>query len=172
MRTSMRGTAMLVGAWSAALAVNRSLRRVRGRSMAPTLEPGDLLLTVPVRSPRRGEVVVLRDPRDPGHAQIKRVVGLPGEQVAVRGGRLLIDGRPHRESYDHGLGPDGALSVPPGHVAVLGDNRGGSTDSRAYGPVPLELVDRRAVLRVAPRPVVLRRRPTRLTTVAEDRRSA
>lgn len=147
----------LAAVWLVALAVNRSLQRVRGRSMAPTLQPGTLLLTLPVRRPRRGEVVVVLDPRDPARRQVKRVVGLPGEVVQVRAGQLLVDGRPHGAPVGAGRGPDGRLEVPPRHVAVLGDNRAASTDSRTYGAVPLDLVVRRAPVAVTPRPRLLRR---------------
>lgn len=154
-----------LGLWAAALAVNRSLRRVRGGSMSPTLRPGELVLTLPVRQPRRGEVVLVRDPRDPTnptHVQVKRVIGLAGETVEVRAGSLLLDGRRHREAHQHGRGPDGRVAVPPGHVAVLGDARDVSTDSRTYGPVPLDLVVRRVPLVLRPRPQWLRSAPTRL----------
>ncbi len=151
-----------IAAWALALAVNRSLRRVRGASMAPTLQPGDLVVTLPVGVPRRGEVVLVRDPRDPEHVQVKRVIGLPGETIEVRDDSLLIDGRRHREAHQHGRGPDGSLEVSAGHVVVLGDARGASTDSRAYGPVPLELVDRRVPLVVRPHLRRLRSAPTRL----------
>lgn len=148
--------ALVGGAWGLALAVNRSLRRVRGGSMAPTLQPGELVLTLPVGRPRRGEVVLVRDPRDRAHVQVKRVVGLPGEVVEVRGGPLLLDGRPHLEPYaPTATDAGGSVVVPAGHVAVLGDARDASTDSRTYGPVPLDLVDRRV-------PVVLRGWPRRL----------
>ena len=127
----------LAAVWAGALGVNRSLRRVRGPSMQPTLHPGDLVLALPVRRPRRGEVVLLRDPRDPDDpsaVHVKRVAGLAGDRVEL-GGR--------------------DVAVPAGHVAVLGDARDASTDSRVYGPVPLELVLRRVPLRCWPRPTFL-----------------
>lgn len=155
--------AAIIGLWALALGTNRSLRRVRGGSMAPTLHPGDLVLTLPpVGVPRRGEVVLVRDPRDATHVQVKRVIGLPGETLEVREGTLLLDGRPHREAHRHGHGPDGGLAVPPGHVAVLGDARDASTDSRTYGAVPLHLVDRRVPLALRPRVRWLRSEPTAL----------
>ena len=161
-----------LGLWAGAIAVNRSLRRVRGGSMEPTLRPGELVVALPVRRPRRGEVVLVRDPRDPTttNTQVKRVIGLPGETVEVRDGTLLIDGRRHREAHQHGRGPDGRLQVPAGHVAVLGDARGASTDSRTYGPVPLELLTRRVPLVLRPWPHLLRSVPVRLAPAAPTRR--
>ena len=167
MSPTVRRTVALLGLWAAAVTTNRALRRVRGGSMAPTLHGGDLVVTLPLRRPRRGEVVLVRDPRDPEHHQVKRVIGLAGEVVEVRDGTLLLDGRRHREAHQHGRGPDGRLHVPPGHVAVLGDARDASTDSRTYGPVPLALVDRRVPLAVTPRPRWLHSSPTRLEPTAE-----
>ena len=168
-----RRAAVALGVWAGALAVNRSLRRVRGGSMEPTLHEGALVLTLPVRQPRRGEVVLVRDPRDPTHVQVKRVLGLAGERIEVRRGTLLLDGRRHRESHQHGRGPDGGLVVPPGHVAVLGDARDASTDSRVYGPVPLDLVDRRVPLVVSPRLARLRSAPIPLGAASpHDERSS
>ncbi len=149
----------MVATWAGLLALNRSLRRVHGSSMAPTLQPGDVVLVVPTGRPRRGDVVLLRDPRDRTHAQVKRVLALPGETLQVSRGRLLVDGVGQVERYAVGRGPDGRLVVPDGHVAVLGDARDGSTDSRTYGAVPVDLVDARVVARVRPRPGLLRQRP-------------
>ena len=159
-----RTVAGVLGAWAATWAVNRSLVRVRGDSMAPTLVDGDVVLTRPLLgTPRRGDVVVLRDPRVPDdRVHVKRVVGLPGEQVRVDRGRLLVDGVRQLEPYAAGRGPDGGLAVPGGHVVVLGDARGASTDSREYGPVPLESLDRVVVARVTPGPALLRERPVPL----------
>lgn len=84
--------------------------RVTGRSMSPTLEPGDLVAVTPLRAaPGPGDVVVVR--RSEGPELVKRV-------AAVGGGRYA--GAP----------------VPPGSVAVTGDNSAASTDSREFGPVP------------------------------------
>lgn len=168
---ALRRVGLVLGLWAVGLALNRSLRRVQGDSMAPTLHEGDLVLTLPLRRPVRGEVVLVRDPRDRTHVQVKRVLGLPGERVEVRDGTLLLDGRRHREPHQHGRGPDGGLTVPRGHVAVLGDARAASSDSRVYGPVPLELVDRRVPVRLSPRPVWLPSAPVWLGPAAA-RRSA
>lgn len=160
MRRESRAAVAVVLAWATAVAVNRSLTRVRGRSMAPTLDPGDVVLTTPLGGGlRRGDVVLLRDPRDRVRRQVKRVVGFGGESLRVTDGRLDVDGRPLDEAYAVGSGPDGGLAVPPGHVVVLGDARDSSTDSRVYGAVPTPLVDARVLARVWPRPRLLRERP-------------
>lgn len=76
-----------LGAWATALGVNRSLRRVTGRSMLPTLVPGDVVLVVPapLRRIRRGDVVVIADPREPGRSTIKRVTGTDAATLWVEG---------------------------------------------------------------------------------------
>ena len=73
--------------------------------MAGTLRPGDRVLVNRVvyrlRDPRRGDVIVFAYPRDTAVAFIKRVVGVPGDVLQVRGGRLYVNGRPLREPYVH-----------------------------------------------------------------------
>jgi signal peptidase I len=111
---------------------------VQGDSMRPTLDPGQRIAVGPVRRTlRRGEVVVLRrGPRE----MVKRVVGLPGERVRLVDGRLEVDGRHVPEPYAVGR-PVRAGAVELDVVldreelAVLGDSRGHSTDSRSFGPV-------------------------------------
>jgi signal peptidase I len=72
---------------------------------------------------------------------IKRVVGLPGDRIAVRGGHVVRNGVVQREAFIRacGGGPDcnlGTITVPPDHYFMMGDNRGASDDSRYWGPVP------------------------------------
>lgn len=143
----------LVGAWATALAVNRSLRDVDGESMAPTLGPGARIAVVPRRvAPlRRGDVVIVRDPREPGRTTVKRLIGLPGELVEVRGGRLTIDGLAYLEGYVTARVGEAVAVLGDEQVFVMGDNRAGSTDSRAYGPVTIDLVEAVAVALVRPR---------------------
>ncbi|HEY8416833.1 MAG TPA: signal peptidase I [Limnochordales bacterium] len=121
---------------------------VQGSSMEPTLTDGQRLLvdkiTYRLREPRRGEIIVFHYPADPRRKFIKRVIGLPGDEVLIAGQRLILNGRPVQEPYVLGPmhGVFGPVTVPPGHVFVLGDNRNNSDDSRYpdVGPVPLELV--------------------------------
>ncbi len=139
--------------------------------MRPTIAPGDLILVLPVRSSRlrRGDVVVVRDPRDPSRETVKRVLGLPGEHVKVRGYYLEVAGVLYDEPYvrpRRGPSPLAQRSiswtVPPGHVVVLGDDRGSSTDSRMYGPVPGELLVGRVAARLRPLRPALHSAPRRL----------
>ena len=98
--------------------------------------------------PQRGDVVILRPPGGSDQPYVKRVIALPGETVAVRGGTVFVDGRaldepyivdPARYTYPLGASGDGAtFTVPAGSVFVLGDNRNHSTDSHVFGPVPLD----------------------------------
>lgn len=97
------------------------------------------------REPRRGEIVVFRTPpaaarecRE-GGTFVKRLVGLPGETVTERDGRVLIDGRPLREPYVTATrrdGLSGTWHVPRGSYFFMGDNRAASCDSRMWGSVP------------------------------------
>jgi signal peptidase I len=113
--------------------------QVEQYSMEPTLLPHDRVLVnkfiYRFREPRRGDVIVLRYPRDPGKNYIKRIVGLPGDRVQIRNGHLSINGRPVEEVYLNGqpsgdYGPD---VIPTDSYFVLGDNRNNSEDSRAFG---------------------------------------
>lgn len=82
-----RSVATLIALWLAALAVNRSLRRVTGRSMLPTLAPGDVVLTSPawLLRPRVGDLVVVADPRRPERETIKRAVAWTSDGLVVHG---------------------------------------------------------------------------------------
>lgn len=114
---------------------------VRGHSMEPGLQDGDRLvvdrLAYTLTEVGRFDVVVLRYPKDPGLDFVKRVVGLPGDRVAICNGRVLVDGQPLAEEFAHVC--DHAdmreLVVPPDHYFVLGDNRPISCDSREFGLV-------------------------------------
>lgn len=145
---ALAGAAAGVAVWLGVRALSRASRRVAGQSMQPSLRPGELVVVVPAWRIRRGDVVVVRDPRHPQCETVKRVLGLPGEVVELGDPQLLVDGVAHPEPWlpdSAAAGGAGGWRVPPGHVVVLGDNRGHSTDSRSYGPVPRALVVGRVV---------------------------
>jgi signal peptidase I len=130
----------------AALVVRATLLQaysIPSGSMSPTLEAGDHILVTPMTrylgggSPRRGDVVVFRNPEvGPGYF-VKRVIAVPGEHVEIREGTVRIDGRVLEEPWT-GEATRGSLSeiVPAEHVFVLGDHRGDSIDSRVWGVLP------------------------------------
>jgi signal peptidase I len=117
---------------------------VEGTSMLNTLHPSDRVLvnklSYRLHDPRRGDVVVLKriETNSQERDLIKRVVGLPGETIAYQDCQLFINGNLVREPYLDPLivspnrcGADQpAVKVQPNHVFVMGDNRGGSLDSR------------------------------------------
>jgi signal peptidase I len=123
--------------------------RVYGQSMEPNLHT-DMRLVVEklsyrLHAPEQGDIVVLRL-RAGDELLIKRVIGLPGDEVAIHDGQVYINGQPLDEPY---LDQDtrGNLAprvVPPLHVFVMGDNRRASNDSRSFGPVHLDSIIGRA----------------------------
>jgi signal peptidase I len=178
-RTAAVGGALALGALvAAALAARRARLEpvlVRGGSMRPTLEPGQRIAVAPlVRPPARGDLVVVARGRD--LEVVKRVVGLPGERVRLRGGRLEVDGAAVPEPYLAGgrRGPGNPEGVPrsinsgageldlrlgPAEYLVLGDHRAASTDGRDFGPVGADaLLGRVAFAYWPPRPLRWRRR--------------
>jgi signal peptidase I len=97
--------------------------------------------------PKRGQIVVFKAPAaasecgagDGGTTFVKRLIGLPGDRVTERDGRIAIDGRPLSEPYVNPALRDtrsGAWRVPAGHYFFLGDDRTYSCDSRTWGSVP------------------------------------
>jgi signal peptidase I len=119
---------------------------VVGRSMLPTLQPGEYLLACKSacldRPPRRGEIVTFRTPGDERSLAIKRVIGLPGDWVQMWGTQVFVNGGRLNEPYARAVRIRGYAPayVPPGSIYVLGDNRDDSEDSRVWGPVPLASV--------------------------------
>ncbi len=118
--------------------------RVQGASMQPRIEDNERILVnkfiYRFQGIERGDVVVFYYPRDPSVSYIKRVIGLPGDLVEMRGGSVYVNGAPIAEPY---LLPDyrdrydmPATTIERGHYFVMGDHRSSSMDSRSFGPVP------------------------------------
>ena len=133
--------------------------RVEGDSMLPALRQGESVLVVRTRFRwnrlRRGDVAVFERPGGGGGAYIKRVAGLPGEDIKIAGGQVYLDGELLSEDYLQGAGEienagDREWFNGPGEYFFLGDNRADSNDSRAFGPVPEGMIRGRAWFRCWP----------------------
>jgi len=130
--------------------------RVEGQSMEPNLHNDQRLiiekLSYKFHEPRRGDIVVIRRPYQSSEPLIKRIIGLPGETVELNDGRVYVSGKTLEEPYlaQATLGRMPPRLVPEEHVFVLGDNRGASNDSRAFGTVPFDDIIGRAFVRYWP----------------------
>jgi len=127
--------------------------RVQGYSMMPQLQNNERLfvdkLSLDFEPLRRGDVVVFHYPRDPSQSFIKRIIGLPGDRVAIWGGAVYINGRRLNEPYvpkrfeDYADFPE--VRVPGDEYFVMGDHRSSSNDSRYWGCLPQANIFGRAV---------------------------
>ncbi len=136
-------------------------RWIPSGSMEPTLQINDRLIvdkvSYRIQSPQRGDIVVF-NPTDTLKAQnfndafIKRVIGLPGDKVEVKDGRVLINGIPLPEEYiaDKPQYQYGPVKVPLNSYLMLGDNRNNSYDSHYWGFVPRDRIIGKAVVRFWP----------------------
>ncbi|MGB4833482.1 MAG: signal peptidase I [Candidatus Moraniibacteriota bacterium] len=150
---------------------------VQGSSMEPNFDDGEYLVisefglkhtkiplvnieTNPFRDLSRQEPIVFRFPRDPSQFFIKRVIGLPGETVEIKNGRVYIYNHVHPDGYalDESAYLDaavktsdlGATKVADNEYFVMGDNRAFSYDSRVFGPIKKTAVIGRVLLRAWP----------------------
>lgn len=124
--------------------------RVDGHSMFPTFKDGEFVIVEKVtyrfNTPQRGDVIVFHYPHNPGQEFIKRIIGLPGETVAIQGGVVHINDVPLTEPYINAPPSyEDAWQIPVGEYFVLGDNRNNSSDSHNWGTVPLDYIVGKAV---------------------------
>lgn len=154
-----------------------SAYHVVGSSMIPNLHDSDYLIISKVGktvsglsgqkyTAERGQIVVFHYPKEPQYDFVKRVVGLPGERVVVRDGKITVYNTEHPNGFDPDTthtttgsytqaGPDDEpidVTVPEGNIFVVGDNRtpNGSTDSREWGFLPSSDIVGNVVLRLYP----------------------
>ena len=135
------------------LGINAISARVRvdGFSMRPTLEDGEFVLVSKLNyrfgAVERGDIIVFHYPMNPDQELIKRVIGLPGDTINVRGGVVSVNGQKLDEPYI-AASPlyMGEWAVPDGQLFVLGDNRNDSSDSHSWGYLPFENVVGKAVV--------------------------
>jgi signal peptidase I len=145
-------------------------------SMIPTLLVGDYIMVnkfayapasswpllasveravLPIRTLQRGDIVVFKFPDEPEKDYIKRVIGLPGEEIEIRSRQVYIDGKPLDESYKVHRNPRGLnfeqddypkTRIPENSLFCMGDNRDNSKDSRSWGFVPRDFIKGRAFM--------------------------
>lgn len=134
---------------------------VSGESMDPTYKNGEYLvideLSYHFNTPERGEIVVFRYPEDPSKFFIKRVIGLPGEKVALSYDKVIITGIDGKnqtlpENYlDKKFNYNNLeVTLKAGEYFVMGDNRPSSLDSRMWGPLPESFIKGRVIARLLP----------------------
>jgi len=141
--------------------------QVKGASMYPTFKDKEYLLTDKITYqrglPKYGDVIVFKAPVNENFDFIKRVIALPGQTVMIKNGNVYIDGQVLDEYYlsdDVTTNPGQFLlegesyTVQPGEVIAFGDNRGHSSDSRDWGPVPEQNIVGRVFFRYWPSNVV------------------
>ena len=148
--------------------------KIPSGSMEPTLLIGDHILVnkfiygikipfsqktlFPVSKPKHDDMIVFIYPVDKSKDFIKRVIGLPGDTIEIFDRKILINGKPYKDSYGyysnrkkdprHSLEEAhyGPIHVPENHLFVMGDNRYNSYDSRFWGYVPLKSVKGKAFI--------------------------
>jgi signal peptidase I len=132
--------------------------RVDGFSMLPTLKDGEFVLvnklSYRLGEVERGDIIVFHFPMNPDEELIKRVIGLPGDQVMVQNQQVSVNGVVLNEGYI-AAAPlyAGEWTVADGHLFVLGDNRNDSSDSHSWGLLPIDKVVGKAVLIYWPPPM-------------------
>ena len=142
--------------------------KIPSGSMEPTLLVGDHILVnkfiygikvpfisktlIPLGKPKRGDIIVFKYPLDKRKDYIKRVIGLPGDEIRIMDKEVFINGKPFDGRfgvYDKSSGRDtnlGPIVVSQNGLFVMGDNRDHSYDSRYWGFVPLDLVKGKAII--------------------------
>ena len=126
-------------------------------SMESTLLVGDRLIVTKYdywnQNPQRGDIIVFKLPRDSKRHLIKRVIGLPGEEIKIENNKLYIDGEILQEKYINNsihvpnIGP---VIIPANHYYMMGDNRNNSRDSRDWGALSKNMIVGKAKYRYWP----------------------
>ncbi len=139
-------------------------RYIPSASMEPTLQIKDRIIVEKLssflRPPQRGEILVFYPPKSPliedsSKAYIKRVIGLPGELIAIHDGQVFVNGKALTEPYisepiDYSLAPNFEIRIPEHSLWMMGDNRNNSYDSHVWGFLPEQNIVGRAVFRFFP----------------------
>lgn len=134
---------------------------VEGASMDPTFATGQYLivdeLSYHFENPARLSILIFKYPKDPSKYFIKRVIGLPGETVVIKDGKVTIINQDNPKGFTldepyiaYRKSDSGTYTLGQGEYFVMGDNRLGSADSRLWGPVPQANIIGRPILRLWP----------------------
>jgi signal peptidase I len=148
--------------------------KIPSGSMLETIQLGDHILVnkfiygikipfihktlIHITNPKRGDIIVFIPPNDPDKDYIKRVIGIPGDVIEIKNKQLYRNGKLVKEPYvmhtdpnvyPRSFGPRdnfGPVTVPPGHLFMMGDNRDSSLDSRYWGFASLNMVEGKALI--------------------------
>lgn len=141
-----------------------SPNQVKGASMEHTFHNGEYILTSKIAyklgSPKKGDVIVFKSPRNPDIDYIKRIIGVPGDMIVIRGTQVFVNDVLLNEPYiaDKTTIIGGFMQeavpekVPPDHLFVMGDNRPNSSDSRDFGFIPMTDIIGKVFYRYLPIP--------------------
>lgn len=157
-------TVVIFGAIFAALYLFvAQFHKVSGNSMVPTYHSGDYLITEKIsylfRNPQRGEVIVLKNPRDESQDFIKRIIAIPGDTIQISNQTIYLNNQPLKEDYLPLGTPTRAgafiaegtlIKAGDNQYFVIGDNREHSSDSREWGSVTKQEIVGRAFFRYFP----------------------
>ncbi|MFS8159152.1 MAG: signal peptidase I [Candidatus Roizmanbacteria bacterium] len=141
--------------------------QVNGRSMDNTFHNGDYILTSKIsyrfKNPGIGDIIVFKSPQNPDIDFIKRVIGLPGDKIRIQEGKVYDNNLSLNEFYINPesdtsggafLAEGQEVTVPEGHLFVMGDNRSHSSDSREFGFIPQQDIIGQVVFRYFPPPKI------------------
>ncbi|MDD3114981.1 MAG: signal peptidase I [Anaerovibrio sp.] len=135
---------------------------VEGPSMMPTLENQQRLivnrLIYNLRAPEKGEILIFKYPKDQSRDFIKRVIAVPGDTIEIKDGNVFVNDELQTEDYilSKCRGDYPKVTIPAGHIFVMGDNRNNSEDSRFpdVGFVPFDLIKGKAMVVFWPFPAM------------------
>lgn len=124
--------------------------RVDGDSMNKTFKNGDILILYKLSKINRFDVIVLHEEKD-NEKIIKRVIGMPGDTVAIKDGEIYINDEKIDDEYAYGMTSDyDRITLKSDEYFILGDNRLISKDSRYFGPIKEKEIKGKVIFRIFP----------------------